>query len=1626
MIRKIHLLWLVVMLLPAVAFIEAEHPFIEKLKRNLSIFNERLPDEKVYLVSDKPFYKPGETVWFSVFLVNGTDNKASSTSEMLYAELIDPKGNSVKKIHLLASDGVAKGDFEIAETMPGGIYKIRAYTKYMQLLDPNACFEKTIQVQAVVTPRILMKLEFERKAYSANDSVRAKLNVRSIDNKPLAGLDFQFTVSLAGEKFLNQTTQLSDSGTAVISFRLPATLETNDGLLNVILDYKGNKESISRAVPIVLNKIDLQFYPEGGYLVENVKSRLAFKALNEFGKPADVEGAVFDEAGQKVAEFRSFHDGMGAFDFQPQTGKTYKAMLTKPANITAEYAIKDILPEGFVLNVTKETDKLKVKIHSPRKETLHLVAQTKGVLQFTKTLPVKAGETLVDIPTSQFPCGVAQITLFDSKEQALCQRLMFVNPQKVMNISITADKAKYAPREKVNLKIRTTDENNNPVAAHLALSVVDDKLFTFADNKDDNILSYLLLSSDVAGKIEEPEFYFRPNEPKAPQALDYLLMTQGWKRFAWKRVVEYEDKELLNYSFEAEKGVVRGHIIDQKSRLPVANAKVWLFGLKDTVRTDKKGYFQLRNNLQRPSYSIFAKTDSSNLYTYYLNAVFSQPIFENNGIGGIITDVKTGYPLVNVKISLNSRAISFTNAEGIYQIKNGFTEGDTLSLFLDGYKQFKTIANSGIFNYALEKIEVTKKKRIFIEEINGEVKIKNNEIEENNESELSEENTVKFTAPCVVDSVDEGNSEISADDLILAPEEDQIEFEIVEANGDIIEKPNQVFEIVEEMPEFPGGEESLRKFLKENTVYPMIARENNIEGRVFVRFIVGANGEISDIRIARGVDPYLDSEAIRVISSLPRWKPGKQRGERVAVHYTVPITFRLAESGNYGTFNSNKYKHIIEILTKPANFLEVYAEKDYQGCSFNANDRIRDDFRTTIYWNPDVKTNEKGEAEVSFLNNEDETTFRAVAEGISLSGLIGRSEFTYAVQMPFAINAKVPAFLSFFDKVQIPVTLVNNTAKDLDGHFVVSPCEHLKMLKAVPESVKIAANSFKTIYLDYEVLRKEGKSKVQLFFNANGVSDFLEREITVVPNGFPQRFSYSGSKKEAAFVLSIPTYIDGSLKVKFKAYPNALADFTDALRGIIQKPYGCFEQVSSSTYPNILALKLMRQTGIDDYDISEKARKYIDMGYKKLTAYETSSKGYEWFGQLPPHEGLTAFGLMEFQDMKEVYASVDPKMVSRTTNWLLGRKDGKGGFLSEQSGYHGWGGHNAVQNAYIVYALSETGNLSAETELNTTVTEVRQSGDAYRLALVANSLFNYKKTKEANEVLGLLLAQVRAKGFAGLKAEHSVTYSLGESLKIETAALCLLAMLKSEKPNENLLNQGIQFILSKREQGMFGSTQSTILALKAMSIFFSNESKEQGDGEIEIVKNGKTIRNFRFDNQTYRVLTASKLEEEFKAGSFNVAVSQKASKAIPFSFEAEWFTLLPNSDKECMLGLKTSYAANQVKVAETLRLNVEITNRTAKGLPMSIAKIGIPAGLSVQPWQLKEMQEKKLFDFYEITDNYLIVYYRAFAPGEKKILHFDLKAEVPGNFNSPASCTYLYYTDEFKDWYGAGNVLVEK
>lgn len=1535
--------------------------FLYNLKDNLEVYNKKYPEEKTYLQFDKPFYKPGDMIWFKAFIRDGINLQRTQLSEVLYVELIDPKGKTSAKLNLMAVNGMANGNFLITKDMPGGIYKVRAYTKWMMNFDETTFFEKEIQVQAVLLPRLLMKLDFEREAFGAGDKVIAKLELNTTENKPLRNYSFDFNVNLSGKKILSGQDETNNEGIAYIEFDLPEVLQSSDGLLNAIIRYEGNNESISRSIPIILNKISLKFYPEGGNFVSNIINRLAFKALNQYKKPADFEGTVYDNTGKAICKVKSFHQGMGAFEISPEANKNYFLKIAVPEGITDTFHLPHSINNNYAMIVRKqENNMVDVDFYSPIENEINIVLQIRGQIYFSKTLKSTNGMNNIKIPVVDMPAGVAQITLFDEKDIPQCERLVFVNYNRKMNISVTTNKQEYLPRENVEITIKTTDEKGNAIPADLALAVVDDKVISFANDKQHNILSYFLVGADLKGKIHEPNFYFNVKEKKAEQALNYLLMVNGWRRFDWEEVKSPE-REIKYYP---EKLSTISGIVTKMNGRPAKNAEVILIeetGNKSVLRTraDNKGFFRFNYFVNSNSILLHAQTEkgkwrckvelTGEMDYEYTNPGLREEVLHDESFNERL-DVVNFVPVREEVAQVKENSVK--SKKQSRKSKPGISNGSVVKLATD---------NVGLDEVVVTAYGMSRKKRAIgyaVSDIKGE-------------------------------------DIIQVDDLLAGK---FAGVQVVKASGSPGASPFIKIR----------GNASLNNNAGPLYVIDGIPLSEGLSGRTN-----GSNAfwpdNISNIQVIKG------GNATTLY--------GCRAANGVVIISTKPYQYK---NHNRICISNKKSFNTIRVNSGNSTYSRVrkFYSPDY---SQDNQPEVRNDFRETIYWNPHVSTNKNGETKVSFYNSDAVTTFRATIEGLSKSGMAGRIEQTWFTRLPFAMSVKIPPYLAFYDSVSIPLILKNNTKDALNGQLLINHPTGLKPVKMPDKQQNIAPGEVKCVFLDYFTIDTIVTDNLSIVFTSNGLQDAITRPVAIQPKGFPAMASFSSQELDKTYELEIKDLVNGSLKAELSVFINPISDMMAGIESILREPYGCFEQTSSSTYPNIMVLNYLNETNTNNPKIRAKAMKLIDKGYKRLVSFETATNGYEWFGASPAHEGLTAYGILEFSDMKKVYGNVCDKMVSRTKDWLLNKRDGKGGFTRKQYALHNFGQiSEEVMNAYIVYALTEAGYTDIDKELERAQAEALKSGDCYRMALIANALMSMNEKEAADKTMELIKSNIRKKGFDNLKSDHSITYSMGKSLKIETTALITLALMKSETVDFVLLNEAVNYLIESRgSYGGFGSTQATILALKALSEFAKFTTKTQSPGNIEMYVDENKVASVYYEPSAGNKITIDGLEKFLKEGKQDIKILfTQTNNAMPYSLDVKWTTLTPNSSKLCAVDINTVLSSNEIKTGETVRLKAGITNKTDNGLPMTMAIIGIPSGLTAQPWQLKEIQEKKIADFYEVNKNEVVFYFRGMAPNASREINLDLKAEIPGVYTAPASSAYLYYTNEYKDWSGGEKIVV--
>ena len=353
-----------------------------------------------------------------------------------------------------------------------------------------------------------------------------------------------------------------------------------------IEDVPGDKK-------IADSNLEINFFPEGGSLIDNVSSVVAFKAENGAGAGCDVSGEVYSSDGVLITTFRSTHLGMGLFTFKPVPGLRYYATVKNSEGDVIKREIPESFAKGFVINhsVNQMNEHLMTLKTNP--ETLprflgrDLLATVSSHGKIIKTLSVKIKtlDNIYTIPAEELPDGVVMITLFGLDNKPLCERLVYVQNHEDVTINIEPDKKVYNQRDSVSVKLSVLKEFGTGQEVFLSLSSTD-KIYTNRTSRfPSSISSWFLLESDVHGPVEEPSYYFDPANPDRLKDLDLLLLTQGWRDFEWKyKELKYLPESGFTISGRVEK-------ISYKRTVDKHNCHNWYLSGKEQYHNKCKNRF---------------------------------------------------------------------------------------------------------------------------------------------------------------------------------------------------------------------------------------------------------------------------------------------------------------------------------------------------------------------------------------------------------------------------------------------------------------------------------------------------------------------------------------------------------------------------------------------------------------------------------------------------------------------------------------------------------------------------------------------------------------------------------------------------------------------------------------------------------------------------------------------------------------------------------------------------------------------------------------------------------------------------------------------------------------------------
>jgi hypothetical protein len=413
--------------------------------------------------------------------------------------------------------------------------------------------DSLLEIQRQADPQEKIYVQFDKDYYNPGETIWYKAYLfTGIDLSVASKNLYAELVDEGGNVLLQSTSPVVVGGAMgsmdidsafarpVVYFRAYTTTMLNGD--TSFLFTKAIRILTNKPVPVKVAAVrlpTLQFMPEGGDWIAGIPGQMAFLTTNQQGGPIAVSGTVKDNAGTKVADFATLQNGMGRFPITPEVGKTYTAAWKDEAGKTFTTPLPPFKTQGVSLKLTDEDGNRRFTVQRTEvveavQQKLHVIGYMNQRLVFAATVNLANRSSGSGIfPTKDLPSGILQVTVFDSSYKPLAERITFINNR---DYEFDADvflSQKNLSKRSLNVLEVTM---NDTVSANLSLSVTDNDL-NERNTYDDNIVSHLLLTGDLRGKIVNPYYYFFSTSDSAPIHLDLVMLTHGWRRYNWDNVL---------------------------------------------------------------------------------------------------------------------------------------------------------------------------------------------------------------------------------------------------------------------------------------------------------------------------------------------------------------------------------------------------------------------------------------------------------------------------------------------------------------------------------------------------------------------------------------------------------------------------------------------------------------------------------------------------------------------------------------------------------------------------------------------------------------------------------------------------------------------------------------------------------------------------------------------------------------------------------------------------------------------------------------------------------------------------------------------------------------------------------
>ncbi len=1538
----------------------------------------------ILLTTEKPIYQPGQTIHVRALALDRADHKAFADKPLTF-EVEDSRGNKVfKKTTSTDSFGVASAEFTLADEVNLGTYHLRAL---MGATDqPANTSEIALNVERYVLPKFKVAVEFAeqdgkpRSYYRPGDHVIGTVRANYFFGKPVDHAEVMIKASAMDVALFEAASangKTDGDGVYKFDLQLPpyfAGRPLSQGAARALIEATvkdSAAHSETRGEPITMSEssILLTAIPESGSLIPRLENQVYLLSSYPDGTPAATsltvhipnahdEHVLTDAGGVAVVRLKPGAE-MDSLHIEADDHHGNRASSTVSLE-TRDGSDQILLRADHTL--LKAGDSIHLKVLSTRAHGSAYVDVVKnGQTILTRDVEIQNGEAELILTATPEMAGTLDIDayLFGRDAQPIADhRLIFVQPADELKIETTSDAVVYKPGEDATIRFHVTNLHGEGVSAALGVQIVDEAVFALAEKQPGFAKVFFYLEQEVMKPRYEIHSLSMPEVLRSNSSSAHGKDVGDPDLAARALFSATEMASPAKLDTEFGRSLPQDKFEEYQQRYRAA--------FVDQVREISK-----RVDKKQAAMEDFAGWFGKNARQLdaWNTALRMEPV--RSSWGG-----NPGRPRYYLVRSAGP--------------DRTFDTGDDLTVYIS---VTSSATNEPIGRVVSHPAQGGGNVDVRIEHdrgpFNGRAEVTGTVTDVTGAIIPSAVFRLKRPAVERVDTRTATSNEAGRVDLAgLLPGSYSVEV-------------------------FATGFEALTSDLV------VRARDRAVLVATLNVSSVAQTVMAADMAATITVDAAMPRPLQRIGQGLGRGLAGGTGGG-LAVAKAAPRAMFAPRAGAASL-------DLLTAETLPING-RSFALKTVAATP--AEPHIRSWFPEALYINPEIVTDGRGDATISVPIADSITTWRMAMLASTKAGALGTGTSSLKVFQDFFIDLDLPVTLTQGDRVSIPIGIYNYSGNAGSVSLKLQPdswyaLENDTADKSLTvESGHVGSSQF-TLNANHI-----GKFKLTLRAHMDGENkgegrdDILVREIEVIPNGREQNAVFNGRLEHSvSHDLKFPlNALPDATSVIVRLYPGPLSQVIEGMDSILSMPGGCFEQTSSSTYPNVLALDYMKKTKKLTPEVHAKAEGYIANGYQRLLTFEVPGGGFSWFGQAPANKILTAYGLMEFTDMAKV-SDVDPKLIDRTREWLIRQQQPDGSWRPDTQ-FINEGATNRYNSdglritAYIAWSLANTGYSGPAVEKAKHYIEARanEKPDVYTLAVIANFAADYAKDGgfTRRSMQALLDARTEKDDQVSWSAEETGVYSTGASAAIETTGLAAQALLKwgqASEPTRKALN----YLSSKKQaSGNWGTTQATIMALRAL-LFASQLSVADVRGTVHITLNGKVVETLELTRENSDLLHQFILKGIDERAPTSVGLTFEGTGGLAYQVVGRSFTPWETKPSAEPLSIEVAYDRSKLAQNDIATATATIHNNLSKRANMVMVDLGIPPGFELLSEDLQTLQEKTAaapagrLEKFSLTATQAILYFNALAPEQTLALHFRLRAKYPIRAHTFPSRVYEYY-----------------